>query len=102
MVLFSPIIFIVAALATYRLSMMLTEEEGPFSIFTRLRGRLDPDQKTWLGRGVNCIMCVAFWVALPVAVWLGIVGAVDPYLTPLVWLGLAGAVVIIRRWEQKR
>lgn len=98
----SFVTLIIAALATHRLSLAIAEEEGPFSIFTKVRGRLDPDQKTWLGRGVNCIMCVGFWVALPTAFWLGVLGIVDPYLTPIVWLGLAGSVVIIRRWEQKR
>jgi len=95
-------LLLIAALATHRLAYALSEEEGPFSLFMRLRGALDPDQQTWLGRGVNCVMCVGFWVALPLAVWLGVVGVVDPYLTPLVWWGLAGAVVLIRRWEQKR
>jgi hypothetical protein len=90
--------FIVAALATYRLSMALAEEEGPLGMFTAWRGALDPDQTTWLGRGVNCIMCVGFWLALPFAVLI----TPDVWQIPLVWWGLAGVVVLIRRWEQKR
>lgn len=96
------LIFISAALATHRLSVAIAEEEGPFSLFTRLRGRLDPDQRTWLGRGVNCVFCVSFWVALPIALYLGVLGLYDLWLTPLVWWGLAGAVMLIRRWEQKK
>lgn len=98
----TPMTFIIAALATYRLAKLISEEEGPFSVFLRLRGALDPDQQTWVGRGLNCIVCVSFWVALPIAVILSLFGGVDPYLSPLVWWGLGGAVVLIRRWEQKR
>lgn len=89
---------IIAALATYRLAKALSEDEGPLGIFRSWRGSLDPDQQTWLGRGVNCLMCVSFWVALPIAVLI----TPDPWHVPLVWWGLAGAVVLIRRWEQKR
>lgn len=93
---------IISALATYRLARAISEEEGPFGAFLKLRGAVDPDQKTALGRGLNCILCVSFWVALPIAIILSLFGGVDPYLSPLVWWGLAGAVVVIRRWETKR
>lgn len=95
---FDVLTFIIAALATHRLAYALSEEEGPLGIFRSWRGALDPDQTTWLGRGVNCIMCVGWWVALPIAVLI----TADPWKVPLVWWALAGAVVLIRRWEQKR
>lgn len=98
----NALVLILAALATHRLSLAIAEEEGPFSIFLKLRGALDPDQATWLGRGLNCIMCVGFWVALPVALFVTVLGYADPWAWPLTWLGLAGSVVLIRRWEQKR
>ena len=90
--------FVIAALATFRISVALAEEEGPFGIFRAWRGALDPDQTTWLGRGVNCVFCVSFWVALPFAVLI----EPDLWRVPLVWFALAGAVVLIRRWEQKK
>lgn len=105
--------FIIAALATHRLAQLISEDEGPgwpfgtpeqrkAGVFTRMRGRLDPDQQTWIGRGVNCIKCVGFWVALPVALFVTVLGHADAWAWPLTWLGIAGAVVLIRRWEQKR
>lgn len=63
--LLQPIALILAALATWRVAYMITTEEGPFSLFTTLRGALDPDQRTWLGRGLNCVFCVSFWAAWP-------------------------------------
>jgi len=94
--------FFIAALAAHRLSVALAEEEGPFSLFVKLRGRLDPDQKTWLGRGINCVFCVSFWMALPIALLVAVLGYADMWAWPLIWLGLAGAVMLIRRWEQKK
>jgi hypothetical protein len=87
-----------AALAVYRLARMISSEEGPGAIFTKLRGRFDPDQQTWIGRGLNCQLCVGFWLALPIAF---LVAPLDPSLL-LAWWGIAGAAALIAKWEQKR
>ena len=87
--------FALASFAVYRLSRMITDEEGPFMVFTKLRGLAKPD--TWVGRGLECIMCVSVWVALPIALWI------DP--SPnwwLTWLALSGVTVVIKKWEHKR
>ena len=55
---------LVLGLVVYRLAWMVAREEGPFSVFTWLRGRIDPHQRTWVGRGLNCAGCVSFWLAL--------------------------------------
>jgi len=87
--------FVLASLAVYRLSRMLSDEEGPFSVFTKLRGI--PKPETWIGRGLACIMCLSVWIALPIALWI------DPTLNWwLTWLALSGVTVIIRKWETKR
>lgn len=84
-------IWILALLTTYRVSHMIAGEEGPFGIFHWVRSHVDSEQKTWVGRGLNCIMCVSFWIALPVS-WL-VIG----YLSWLHWLGLAGGVLVLRQ-----
>ena len=85
--------FLIAALFVYRLSRMVAEEEGPFKLFTWLRS-LAPES-TWVQRGMECIMCLSVWVALPVAYWLG----GDWVLT---WLALSAVAVIVKKWENKR
>lgn len=87
--------FILAALAVYRLSRMITDEEGPFMVFTKLRGLARPD--TWIGRGLECIMCVSVWVALAAALYID-----WTWTLPLTWLALSSVTVMIRKWEQKR
>jgi hypothetical protein len=91
-------IFIIASLATYRLARMVATEEGPFGVFVVLRGFLDADQKTWLGRGMVCQLCVGFWLALPVAF---LVAPLDWTLL-LAWWGIAGAAALLAKWEGKR
>lgn len=87
--------FVLASLAVYRLSRMIADEEGPFAVFTKLRGAFPPTH--WVGRGLECIMCVSFWVSLPFALWIDSAG--DWVLT---WLALSSVTVLIRKWEQKR
>lgn len=90
--------FLIAALATWRLAYLVVHDEGPFSLMTKLRGRLDPDQRTWIGRGVNCMVCVSFWLAWPV---LGLL--IVPWGWAVVWgLALSGAVVLIKLWIERR
>ena len=92
--------FIIAALATYRLSRLIADEEGPWGMFSKLRD-LTPEMSSWR-RGIECIMCVSVWVAFPIAILLGLFGIVEPWLTPLAWLALSSVTVIIRKWENKR
>jgi hypothetical protein len=89
-----------AALAVYRLSRMISDEEGPFAVFTKLRGLAKPD--TWIGRGLECILCVSVWIALPVTVLITVLGYADEWIWPLTWLALSAVTVIIRKWEQKK
>ena len=85
--------FMIAAFAVYRAARMLTDEDGPFDVFSLVRASIDPDQHTWIGRGLNCPLCVSFWLALPVALLL-----TDTWL--LWWLGLAGAAAWLYTQER--
>lgn len=53
---------IICALATYRAARLIAIEEGPFRLAQRLRNIADPDQKTWVGRGMACMWCLSFWI----------------------------------------
>lgn len=62
--------FILCAFAAYRIARMLAQEEGAFEIFERIRARFDPAQETWVGRGLNCQLCIGFWVSLGFSILL--------------------------------
>lgn len=76
-------------LAVYRVAYLIAIDEGPFSAMETLRDRIDPNQKTWLGRGVRCMGCVSFWVALLAAILTG--GSV------LDWLAMAGGALALHK-----
>ncbi len=74
-------------------------EEGPLGILGAIRVRLDPEQKTWLGRGLNCPLCVGFWVSLMVSLALLPWSGWQSLL--LYWLGVAGAMAALHLWLEK-
>lgn len=87
---------IIAALATWRISYMLVNEDGPGDVFIAMRqamGAFDLDQNgvalTSVGRGIKCIYCVSAWVGL----WCTVVVLIAPWLllpfalsTAAIWL----------------
>lgn len=65
--------FLLIALATARLSMMIANEHGPWHVFDRIRTNLS------LGGLTGCVKCISVWAALffillyavaPVVVWI--------------------------------
>jgi hypothetical protein len=77
---------ILAALAVYRLSQLVTIDDGPGDAFRRLRARYVTG---FLGGLVHCPYCIGVWFAANAAIWvLWPSGIGDLALT---WLGLAGA-----------
>ncbi len=96
------LIFIIASLATFYAASSISDEkiDGPWGAFRALRS-LWTDPKDWKARGIRCIVCVSFWVALPIAVALIVVGGWDAWLFPLWWLGLAGASVMLDRYWKR-
>jgi hypothetical protein len=81
--------FSLVTLAVYRISYMIALEEGPFGMIASIRERIDPNQTSWLGRGVRCVACVSFWLSLIAALMI--------QATALEWLGIAGGVLLIHR-----
>jgi hypothetical protein len=52
-------IFILFALATWRVSNMIVNEDGPFLIFNRLRARVELRTDLF-----SCVWCASIWVGL--------------------------------------
>ncbi len=80
--------FLLAALATWRLSFMLVREAGPGNVWVSMR--------TWagsgfLGRLLKCVKCVSVWVAIPFAFFVG--GSRIELL--VTWWALSGVSALI-------
>lgn len=80
-----PMLYILSALAVYRISLMVTDDHGPLGVFDKLR--------SWTSRSkyelvrLTCFRCTSVLVALPVSLlftyWF------------ITWFALAGAALII-------
>jgi hypothetical protein len=86
----SPARFVLAALATWRITHLLAEEDGPADVVVRARARIGAG---WLGSLVDCFNCLSIWVAAPVSVALARRRGADP----LVWLALSGAACLLEQ-----
>lgn len=70
---------VILSLVVYRLAILITEDEGPYSIFKTLRTKaggydlaINGQPETNLGRGIMCPLCVGIWLSFPLAlVWFG-------------------------------
>ena len=82
--------FTLASLATWRLSHLLAEEDGPADLVVRLRVRLGTSQ---LGELMDCFACTSIWVAAPLAATV----TRRTRDVPLVWLALSGAACLLER-----
>lgn len=69
---------------------MITEEEGPFRVFLKLRAATPTDGKRgWVGRGIRCIWCVSFWIGLST----GLALTTPVFLGPVYGLAMSAVVM---------
>jgi Protein of unknown function (DUF1360) len=82
--------FLVGALATWRVTHLLVEEDGPGDVVVRLRRRAGD---SWVGSAMDCFYCLSIWTAVPAAAAV----ARRPRDAPLTWLALSGAACLLER-----
>lgn len=82
--------YVLAALAAWRVTHLIAEEDGPADLVLRLRLRLGA---SWLGGWMDCFHCLSLWVAMPLAA-----AAAHSLLEwVLAWLALSGAACLLER-----
>ena len=82
--------FVLAALATWRLTHLLAIEEGPANAIVRLRESL---ANTVLASFINCFGCLSVWIAIPFAFFV----SAEPVDLLVTWLALSGAAFLLER-----
>lgn len=66
---------LLAILATWRISHLVSEEEGPGNILGKLRsyfiegGEPDGRPKNWFGKALQCPYCISIYVAFLIAIY---------------------------------
>jgi Protein of unknown function (DUF1360) len=82
--------FWLAALATWRLTHLLAEEDGPGDVVARARARLGSSPA---GELMDCFACMSVWVAAPLALTV----TRRPRAAVGTWLALSGAACLLER-----
>jgi hypothetical protein len=84
-----------AVLATWRVTHLLSSEDGPGDLLFHLRAMLGA---SFAGRLMDCFYCLSLWVAAALAI------VVTRHFVDwaLVWLALSGAACLLERATQER
>jgi Protein of unknown function (DUF1360) len=82
--------FALAALATWRVTHLLAQEDGPADVVVRLRRRAGSG---WPGDLLDCFYCLSVWVAVPCGV--GLAGRYRA--NPLWYLAVSGAACLLEQ-----
>jgi uncharacterized protein DUF1360 len=82
--------FVLAVLATWRVTHLLAREDGPADLIVRFRARLGHGL---LGRLMDCFNCLSLWVAAPAAFFV----TRQPLDWLFTWLALSGAACLLER-----
>jgi hypothetical protein len=85
--------FLIAALATWRVSFLLVREEGLGGIFASLRKKFEGG---FFGRLLGCVKCTGLWIGIPFAFFVN--GSWIELL--VIWLALAGVTALIDEWTR--
>jgi hypothetical protein len=82
--------FLLAVLATWRVSHLLASEDGPADIIVRFRALLG---RSIFGQLMDCFFCLSLWIAAPAALFV----TRKPLDWLMTWLALSGAACLLDR-----
>src|SRR5712692_5236931 len=82
--------FVLAVLATWRVTHLLASEDGPADIIVRLRALLG---QSIVGKLMDCFNCLSLWVAALAALFV----SRRPLEWVFCWLALSGGACLLER-----
>lgn len=91
----SPLLLFAGILATWRVTHLITAEDGPSNVVARLRQAAG---NGFLGDVMDCFYCSSMWVAFPMAYWVGSSWAARG----VAWLALSGGAILVERLVPER
>lgn len=88
---------VLGSLATFRLALMFSKENGPGRIFRKLRQAAPPKSAT--REGLSCEWCESIWWSAVITAYIWAVGGIPTHWTPLWWLAQSAvAIVLNQQW----
>jgi hypothetical protein len=92
------LLFVAGALATFRLSHLVSKERGPLSVFERIRNAL-PRGRDSAQEWLSCIFCFSLTASAVVCVLLwtgGLRLTLQEWIVH--WLGFSAVALIVNQW----
>ena len=80
----------ISTLAIWRVTHLLSAEDGPWDILVRIREKMD---SRFPGRLLDCFYCLSLWVAAPFAYFVGESVRESFYL----WLAFSAGAILLDR-----
>ena len=86
--------FIICSLVIWRITHLLTQEDGPFDAVLKFRKLFG---QGFFGNLLDCFYCLSLWIAIPFAILL-----CNEWLQGvLVWLALSGSACLLFKFTDK-
>jgi len=82
--------FVLAALATWRVTHLLANEDGPADLIVKFRALLGHSLP---GKLMDCFYCLSIWIAAPAALFV----TRKPLEWVMTWLALSGSACLLDR-----
>jgi hypothetical protein len=86
--------FVLAVLATWRVTHLLASEDGPADLIVRFRALLG---QSIFGKLMDCFNCLSLWIAVPVALFVSR-RSLEWLLS---WLAISGSACLLERIGQE-
>ena len=90
-----PMRFMLAVLATWRVTHLLAEEDGPWDVIVRLRMLAG---QSVAGQAMDCFYCLSLWISAPLA----LIVELDLHHWVLIWPALSGAACLLEQMTTTR
>jgi hypothetical protein len=92
---------LLGGLATFRLSLLVSKEDGPAYIFRKLRKA--PPKNSSAKEGLSCEWCVSVWMGAAVAAYFWVLAIIRGPEWPLYWLALSAiAIICNQQWTKEK
>jgi hypothetical protein len=87
--------FIICTLAVWRVTHLLSQEDGPFDAVIKFRKLFG---QGFFGTLLDCFYCLSLWIAIPFAILLS-----NELLEGIIlWLALSGAACLLFKLTEKK
>lgn len=87
--------WILSVLVVWRVTHLLSGEDGPFDLIVKLRRTAGAG---FFGSLLDCFYCLSIWIALPFGLWLGYTW----WEKLLFWWALSGAACLLEKLTRRQ